>query len=452
MSSFDLQIIRSSEYLAKLTASKTTSEAAMKEYTTYKDTYDAIGSDDTEFQPLFKMRQSLVYRAQLVGFLLAETDEIARAKVLAEFTPSITEMHLNITDVSRLIPYNTLQAQLAQEPFNCDAFDASLQLIDQVRSHMKQCLSWCTLQHKRRTAKLKKSTSAALALAAQKEKLDGAKSTAAATQRLPRPPPSVSSKLVPSLFQRGPLKVDEPPMDGEVNGSLPFKVAAIFEPVASDQFTAFATSFLSNFPTAAQYKLDGRCQQTKLPTHVVQAFKPHMFAASGFADVSAGIKAGDAKLDVYQSFSAFAVDNVKHPTPRVEYEGGGQLRYELGGGSEVLAVRYSALRAAWMASTGHGATFKESSLSSFMQHMPDEVMASLNAQHDIYKMSRARHTLTYVPSGWFVAEGPRGVMPSWGFRLSAVSSTSLGDLRIYQSDFPKPAIAALIKWADENIK
>ena len=140
-----------------------------------------------------------------------------------------------------------------------------------------------------------------------------------------------------------------------------------------------------------------------------------MLDASESADVSKDIMDGSKSVAAYSSLSAFAIDNMQRPWPSIKVEDGGQMRYELGGGLQVIVIKYFALRSVFMASLPvSSTTFKEAALRHFMQDLPQAAIDKLKESGSIYQLKRFMHDMSYVPSVWYAAECPDGQVPFWG--------------------------------------
>ena len=121
-----------------------------------------------------------------------------------------------------------------------------------------------------------------------------------------------------------------------------------------------------------------RCQKSKLPCEIVEAFKLALLEAVGFADVSEK-SASECGLGDFSSLAAFAISNEHYPMPTVEPECAGQLRYEAGCGSQIVAVCYRVLRDLFIDTLAKKHTrgsemIQGKSLGTFLLNMPTDML------------------------------------------------------------------------------
>ena len=100
-----------------------------------------------------------------------QVDQVKEDKLKAEFAGDTSLKHLNISRIDLIKRFGYMKSELLRDATDIKQFKADIAIIEKVRSSLKQSLSWCVQQHKKRKFKLEKEIANIAKISSQSEKV-----------------------------------------------------------------------------------------------------------------------------------------------------------------------------------------------------------------------------------------------------------------------------------------
>ena len=429
----------------------------ISQHESYAKQFPRVTADDIENKPLRSMENTMELRVKALQVALAVNEGDA-TRLRAAIADGAAKL-LNLTSISvvpTIVSQNMLLAAMdfdngtGNEAYQAsfDRIDANINILDFLMATGKQGLTLLkSLQEKRQVrlaaSKAAASTPPKVTMAKEQAKAANANvAKAAASAKAPALGGTIFDRAFGKTMQS--VKVENV---GGTDGLTPYMIENLhFDFLNSPTLTAWMTQFVIDFPDSKAFKLRGKCQlqSQQMKADVVAGVRPHLFDSAPWADVSKKLEDSDNMTSVYRSLSAYGMNVSMAPSCNVEYEVGGQLRFELGGGVSLFTASFASVQEE-MVKKNPDKQVSEEDLRKFLLHLSNEDLAAMAGAGKVYKFDRRCGDVTYTPAGWFVAESPLGKSNPWGFRQSVIGSGNLPELTRFNSVFPKLTLTSLLR-------